>query len=124
MDCSQLHFLGQVMFPAGYPVQGKRGEIAATYTLRFVGGKTLDIPVRHGFEVAQSNRVFESTRIDPIALAAQPAAKFMKDLARERYQILLWSVPVGPGRVESLHCKLNGQQPALTIFAITAERSS
>jgi beta-glucuronidase len=123
-DCSQLHFLGQVMFPAGYPVQGKRGETAATYTVRFAGGKTQEVPVRHGFEVAQSNRVFESTRIDPIAIAAQPAAEFMKDPARERYQILLWSVPVGPGRVESLHCKLNGQQPALTIFAITAERSS
>jgi len=121
-DCSQLHFLGQVMLPAGYPVVGRRGDTAATYTVRFAGGKTQELPVRHGIEVAQSNLVFEVTRIDPIAVGAQRAAEFHKDLARELYQILLWSVPVGPGRVESIHCKLNGQQPALTIFAITAER--
>lgn len=78
--------------------------------------------MRHGFEVAQSNQVFESTRIGPIAAATQRAAVFVKDLARELYQVLIWSVPVGPGRVESLHCKLNGQQPALTIFAITTEK--
>jgi len=123
-DCSRLHLLGQVMFPVGYPVQGKRGETAATYTVRYAGGKTQELPVRHGIEVAQSNQVFESTRIDPIAVATQRAAEFVKDLARELYQVRLWSVPVGPGRVESLHCKLNGQQPALTIFAITTEQSS
>jgi beta-glucuronidase len=123
-DCSRLHLLGQVMFPVGYPVEGKRGETAATYTVHYAGGKTQELPVRHGIEVAQSNQVFESTRIDPIAVATQRAAEFVKDLARELYQVRLWSVPVGPGRVESLHCKLNGQQPALTIFAITAERSS
>jgi hypothetical protein len=120
-DCSRLHFLGQAMFPVGYPLEGRRGEIAATYTVRFAGGKTQQLPVRHGIEVAQANQVFESTRIDPIAVAAQPAAVYAKDLARELYQVRLWSVPVGPGRVESVHCQLNGPQPALTIFAMTVE---
>jgi hypothetical protein len=122
-DCSQLHILGQVMLPTGYPTAGQRGETAATYTLRYAGGKTQELPVRHGIEVAQANMLLEATRIEPIATATQRALEFVKDVAREQYQVLLWSVPLGKGRMESLRCKLNGQQPALVIFAITAEQS-
>ena len=37
--------------------------------------------------------------------------------------MLLWSLPVKPGKVESLHCKLEPGQPALAVFAITAEQA-
>ena len=59
-----------------------------------------------------------------ILLEAQRALLFAKDIAREQYQLLLFSVPVEGSRIESLHCKLNGQQPALAIFAITVEQAS
>ncbi len=124
VECTQLHMLGQVMLPVGYPAVGKRGETAATYTIRFAGGKTQELPVRHGIEVAQANLIQDATRIDPIATAAQPALEFVKDIVREQYQVLLWSVPLGKNRVEALHCRLVSQQPALAIFAITAERSA
>jgi hypothetical protein len=80
--------------------------------------------VRNGIEVAQSNRISEATRIVPVALAAQPAVEYIKDIVRERYQLLLWSVPVEPHKLSTMRCKLNGQQPALAIFAITAEQST
>jgi hypothetical protein len=122
IDCTQLHILGQVMLPVGYPAVGGRGETAATYTVRFAGGKTRELSVRHGIEVAQANLVQDATRINPIATAAQRALEFVKDIVREQYQVLLWSVPLGKNRVEALHCALAGRQPALAIFALTAER--
>jgi hypothetical protein len=45
----------------------------------------------------------------------------VKDVVREQYQVLLWTVELKRGAVESLSCKLEEHQPALAIFALTAE---
>jgi hypothetical protein len=120
-ECVRLHFLGQVTFPEGYPVVGKRGERVATYRVRYGGGTEREIPIRNGIEVAQSNRIHVATRIDAVATGAQPALEYVKDVVRERYQVLLWSLPVEGERVESVQCKLESGQPALAVFAITTE---
>jgi hypothetical protein len=120
----RLHILGQVTFPAGFPLVGADGETVAGYTVRYASGKTHEVPLRNGYEVVQSNLVHVATRINPEATEAQRALLFAKDIAREQYQLLLFSVPVEGSRIESLHCKLNGQQPALAIFAITVEQAS
>lgn len=39
---------------------------------------------------AQSNCISEATRLDPIAVAAQPAIEYIKDVLRETYQTQLW----------------------------------
>jgi len=122
-ECIQLHILGQVSIPVGYPRVGQAGESVAAYTLRYAGGKIQTLPVRNGIEVAQSNCIDRATRIAPVATAAQPAIQYIKDIAREHYQILLWSIPTQPEALVSLECRLNPNQPALAIFAITAERS-
>ncbi len=122
--CSKLHILGQVSLPVGYPVNGKRGDVVATYTLLYASGKTQTLPVRNGFEVAQSNRIYQATRIEPIAVVAQPAVEYIKDVVREHYQILLWSVPTQRDKLVSLRCKLNNQQAPLAIFAVTAEQAA
>ena len=120
-ECERLHFLGQVTFPVGYPLVGRRGETVATYKVRYRGGREQEIQVRNGIEVAQANLIHEATRIDAVATAAQRALQYAKDEVREHYQVLLWSAPVERGTVESVHCKLEGEQPALAIFAITVE---
>jgi hypothetical protein len=121
-NCNALHILGQVTLPNGYPVVGHHGEEVAVYSLQYASGKTQDLPVRNGIEVAQANRIYVATRVTPIATSAQPALEFVKDIVREQYQILLWSIPLEPGeKLASLHCKLNSQQPTLAIFAIAAE---
>jgi hypothetical protein len=122
--CSKLHILGQVTLPVGYPLEGKRGDVAAVYTLQYASGKTQVLPVRHGFEVAQSNRIHSATRIDPIAVEAQPALEYLKDVVREQYQLLLWSVPTQRDKLVSLRCKLNSQQAPLAIFAVTSEQGA
>ena len=87
--------------------------------------KVEDLPVRNGIEAAQANHIYVATRITPVASAAQPALRFVKDIVREQYQVLLWSVPVERGsKLTGLRCKLNAQQSPLAIFAITAERAS
>jgi len=122
LECERLHILGQVTFPTGYPVLGKRGETIATYHLKYSGGSERQIPVRNGIEVAQANLIHAATRIDPIATEAQRALKYVKDIVREQYQVLLWTVPLERGKVETLLCEMQSGAPALTIFAITAER--
>jgi len=119
----RLHVLGQVTFPTGFPVVGNNGEAVAHYTLQYASGKTREVPLRTGYEVVQSNLIHDATRIDPEATEAQPALLFAKDIAREQYQVLLFSIPIEGGKIESLRCKLNGPQPALAIFAVTVEQS-
>lgn len=120
-QCSKLHFLGQVTLPQGFPVYGQRGEVVASYSIVGANGSAAEIPVRCGINVAQANRIYAATRIDPIATEAQPALEFAKDVVREDYQFLLWSVPINLGRVHSVRCRLNSGQPALAILAVTTE---
>lgn len=123
-NCSKVHVLGQVTLPVGFPLQGKRGDVVAVYTLQYAGGKSQTLPVRNGFEVAQANRIHSATRIDPIAAEAQPAVEFIKDVVREQYQLLLWSIPTQAGKLVSMRCKLNEGQPPLAIFAVTSEQGA
>ncbi|HMD87267.1 MAG TPA: glycoside hydrolase family 2 TIM barrel-domain containing protein [Terriglobia bacterium] len=118
----RVHILGQVTLPAGFPVVGSDGEIVAVYTLRYASGKSREVPLRNGYEVAQSNLVSVATRVDPEATEAQRALLFAKDLAREQYQVLLYSLPLEDGKLASLHCQLRSQpSSALAIFAVTVE---
>jgi hypothetical protein len=120
-ECERLHILGQVTFPQGYPVRGKRGETVARYYLEGGDGRERQLPVRNGIEVAQANLIDAATRVEPIATAAQPALKYVKDIVREQYQVLLWTVPVEGGRAKSLRCDVQSGSPAIAIFAITSE---
>jgi Glycosyl hydrolases family 2, TIM barrel domain/Glycosyl hydrolases family 2 len=121
--CRRVHILGQVTLPEGFPVVGNDGETVATYTLEYAKGTTHEIPLRNGYEVARSNLIQSSSRIDPIATEAQPALLFVKDIAREQYQILLYSIPTEGKELSKIHCKLNGEQAPLAIFAVTVERA-
>jgi len=121
-ECERLHILGQVTFPQGYPARGKRGETVARYYLEGDDGRERQLPIRNGIEVAQANLIDAETRIEPIATAAQPALKYVKDIVREQYQVLLWTVPTQGGRAKSLRCEVQSGFPAIAIFAITAER--
>ena len=123
LECIRLHVLGQVTLPEGYPVAGARGEAIAIYSLRYANGRTQEIPVRNGIEVARANLIDNATRIDPIATAAPRALEFVKDISREHYQVLLWPVPTERSMLVSLHCRLMPRQPAMALFAITAERT-
>jgi hypothetical protein len=118
---SRIHILGQVTFPTGYPLMGRHGETVAVYTLRYASGKSHEIPLRNGYEVAQSNLVAVATRIDPIVTESQRALVFTKDVVREQYQVLLYSLALEGGEVASLRCQLRSQQSALAIFALSVE---
>jgi hypothetical protein len=121
--CQRLHILGQVTFGEGFPLAGKDGDKVATYTLEYSKGKNHEIPLRNGYEIAQANFVKDAGRLDPTATEAQRALIYVKDIAREQYQILLYSIPVEGAGLVRLRCKLHGEQPPLAIFAVTAERA-
>ena len=119
---TQLHFLGQVTLPNGYPTAGQAEKTVASYQIHLAGGKVKEARLRNGIEVARANLVHEATRINPLVTSSQRVLEFVKDVAREHYQVLLFSVPTGGGRIEKITCRLLGDQPLL-IFAITAELS-
>jgi hypothetical protein len=121
MAGSRIHILGQVTFPTGYPITGRHGETVAIYTLRYASGKSREIPLRNGYEVAQSNLVAVATRIDSILTESQRVLMFTKDIVREQYQVLLYSLSLEGGDVASLRCQLRSQQSALAIFALSVE---
>jgi beta-glucuronidase len=121
--CSRLHVLGNISLPLGYPIAGKAGEVAAIYELRFSSGKVMEIPLRWGFEVVQGNTIHDGTRILPVAVQAQAAIEYIKDVAREQYQILLYSTPrIESGMIASLRCKVVDARNWLALFAVTAEQ--
>lgn len=119
--CDRLHILGQVTFAGGFPSAGDGGNKVATYTLEYSGKKNNEIPLRTGYEVAQANLIQDATRLDPQTTEAQRALMFVKDTAREHYQVLLYSFPVEGAPLARIRCRLNGQQSPLAIFAITSE---
>lgn len=121
--CDKLHILGQVTLPRGFPCIGTDGEKVATYTLEYSGGRAREIPLRNGYEVAQANLVEGAGRIDPQTTEAQQAIVYVKDLAREHYQILLYSVAAEAGNLARIRCRLTGPQP-MVLFAMTAETST
>jgi hypothetical protein len=121
-ECIRLHILGQVTFPSGFPIVGRRGERVATYHLFYSGGEKQELPIRSGIEVARANRIYEATRINPVASAAQPVLEFEKDVVREEYQILFLSLPVRKTRLETVRLVLDTRDSALAVFAITVER--
>lgn len=120
-ECARLHILGQVTFPSGYPIIGRRSGLVATYDLRFAGGAKEELPIRNGIEVARANRIYEATRINPVATAAQPVLEFIKDVAREEYQILLLTIPLRHAKLETVNIRLHSQDSALAVFALTTE---
>jgi hypothetical protein len=120
-QCVRLHILGHVTLPTGFPVEGRDGETVASYTLHFASGEARQIPLRNGHEVARSSLVHVATRIDAEASEAQRALLFVKDAAREQYQVLLFSIPLPTDKLESITCRVEGEQPPFAIFAVTAE---
>jgi hypothetical protein len=121
LSCARLHILGHVALPTGYPLVGKGGETAAVYTVQYASGAKQEIPLRHGIEIARANLIHEATRVDPIATAAPRALIFNKDVVREQYQVLLFSLPLRGGAVRSLQIRLNREEQPLLVFAINAE---
>jgi hypothetical protein len=119
--CNRLHFLGQITLPTGYPVSGQAGEVVALYSILYGNGTKREIPLRNGVEVARGNMISGSTRFNPVAVQAQRVLVFTKDIAREEYQVLLFSVPTDGQIVSSVTCTLRSQQESFLLFAITAE---
>jgi Glycosyl hydrolases family 2, TIM barrel domain/Glycosyl hydrolases family 2 len=119
--CDRLHILGQVTLTGGFPSSGRDGEKIGAYTLEYSDGRTKEIPLRNGYEVAQANLIQDATRLDPQTTEAQRALIFVKETAREHYQVLLYSIPLEGATLGRIRCRLDGQQPPLAVFAITTE---
>ena len=115
-------FSGHVTLPDGYPVRRQAGRDGGDLHARG-RRQSAAYPAAQRNRGARANMIHAATRIDPIAAAAPRALTFTKDVVREQYQVLLFSIPVPGGKADRLLVKLSpGAQP-LALFAITAERA-
>jgi hypothetical protein len=119
--CRALHVLGNVTLPDGYPIATEKGRVWGTLRVRHASGKTNEVPLRHGFEIARANMIYRASRIDPTAVEAPRALTFVKDPAREHLQALLFSARLDGGPVAEISWRMNAGELPLAIFAITAE---
>ena len=110
LTCQRLHFLGQITVPTGYPVWGQGGDVVASYSINYANGTRKEVPLRNGFEVARGNLIHAATRFNPVAVQAQQALIFTKDIVREEYQVLLLSVPTEGQLVSSVTCTLKNHR--------------
>lgn len=119
--CSGLYVLGHVSCPDGYPALGEAETAAATLRINFQDASAQTISLRHGYEVARGNMIYLCSRLDPVTSNAQRALRFVKDMAREVYQVLLFTAPIQEQLVQSVTYQLQkGAQPLL-IFAINVQ---
>jgi len=118
-SCSRLYVLGNVTLPSGYPIEGENSATAAVFELHYADGRTQQIPLRNGKEIARANLIDNATRIEPLALNAPQALIFEKDPAREHYQALLFAYPT-QGALQELRC-IWKSGPPLAIFGITVQ---
>ncbi|MDI7275967.1 MAG: glycoside hydrolase family 2 TIM barrel-domain containing protein, partial [Anaerolineae bacterium] len=147
MACARIHILGNVTLPAGYPGRGvllgsllrwrdrsepsfdeadlpwfQLGAQVGYYRVHYADGTVDEIPLRHGYEIARANIIQDATRVDPVASRAPRAVLFVKDVSREQYQALLFSIPTGGRKVERLTCLMEAPGLCLALFAVTLEQ--
>jgi hypothetical protein len=121
MQGQRLHVLGNVLLPTGYPHIGRLGEPVGHYTVRYADGGETYIPLRHGYEVASANLIAIATRTRPTAMHAPQVLTFAKDVAREQYQFLLYTIPLEGREVARLRIRLDSQDTCLLTLAVTIE---
>lgn len=85
-------FIGNVSMPKGFPIDGKFGELAATVTLTYADGDTVEIPLRNGQEITTAAGWYGPSRINPVASNAPRALKIINDMDREHYVANLFRV--------------------------------
>jgi hypothetical protein len=119
--CSGVHILGHISCPGGFPPEGASGHEAAKLRIEYTEGGQEEIPLREGYEIARGNLIYQCGRVDPIATEAQRALIFVKDTAREQYQVLLYSLNARGRSVKALHYRLNAGEQPLLLFAVVTE---
>ena len=83
--CDGVIILGGVSATVGYPLAGDYGERCATLTLTLEAGERLVYPIRNGMELTTVYSTYRSSRINPIASAADRFMEFSYDGSFERY---------------------------------------
>jgi hypothetical protein len=116
-----LHFLGNATIPDGYPTTGKIGDVVGAIEISYAKGASKTIPLRWGMELARANTITVASRINPVAVLAPKALEYVKDVQREVYQTLLFSVPVDPRPLSKIRIAMN---PAATTVPISSNPNS
>ena len=118
---TRLLLLGLGDLAEGYPVVHRFGDVAARLSLlKQHGGREVRL-LRHGLELARQNRLFQGSRIEPLALETTPVFDWVADPDWDvrTVRVLTWELEE-PAWVERLTLELLDGQSALVLHAVSA----
>ena len=121
LQARRVHFIGHAMFMEGFPIRGKHGETAARYVLRFAGGRTQTVELRHGIELLSGSMLAMETRIDPQSPALFAAMEMVREPDFERYRFYTYAVDVEEGTLESITFERVTDEFSPMLYGITVE---
>lgn len=119
---TQLVVLGLGDVSEGYPVVNQFGEEALRLTLWGEAGSRLQQPLRHGLEICRQNRLFQGSRIQPLALNTREVFDWVADPDWDVriVRVWVWSLP-HPFIMHRLSLDLVDGHSAVVIHALSSQ---
>ena len=118
----QVHFIGNVSLPKGYPAGGAYGEEIGSYTLHYQDGTEICFPLHNGVEITTAAVCYGPSRLNPVAEKAPRALEFSYDFDREQYIANLLSLPADPEKtLKRIKVQVKDEGYALLVYGITLE---
>ena len=119
----RIFCLGNVSMPAGYPISGARGALAAEYILRYKDGGEEHVPLRNGIKLTTAFGNVGPSRIDPIAPCVERAMRYSYDLNWEHYVVNLFTMRADPSRVlASVGIRILDPDYVLLLYGMTVQK--
>ncbi len=118
---TRLILIGLGDLAEGYPVMHRFGDVAARLSALKQNGEREVRLLRHGLEVARQNRLFQGSRIEPLALETVPVFDWVADPDWDVriVRALTWELQE-PAWIERVILELVDGQSALVFHAVSA----
>lgn len=119
-ECRELHLVGNVSMPKGWPINGEYGELAAKYVVTYTDGTETVFPMRNGFEITTATAQYGPSRINPVSAKCPRVLYWHYDFDWEHYIANHCILPIdGKKKVLSLKLQDAGNDYDVLFYGIT-----
>lgn len=120
---TELHIIGNVSMPKGWPVHGAYGELAAEYVVAYTDGTEEVFQMRNGYEITTATAQYGPSRIDPRSAMCPRALYWHYDLDWEHYIANHCVLPIDSAKtVESLTLRDAGNDYHVLFYGVTIKK--
>lgn len=122
---SQLHFIGNVALPYGYPLYGEYGAACGKYVLHYADGECEETILRNGIELTTVLGQQGPSRINPIAPGVSRAISWSYDENWEHYIANRFTIKADPQKVlASVEMVSNELDCTMLVYALTVAKEN